>query len=205
MGSICQCVLLPEQPGKANITSHIWDQACAPRPKWPASSWHPFRTTFLCTAGKSNWKRVSSDSLGLAHLYRMSCFSNRWLCSCRNCPNLCGSVGLDCCCPRVPSQSLEMTRFRVCWAWCQFSKAIQVSCWLSLDCVQNVQIITVGLNRTCWTFESSLLHSSHGCSCDFEMCTWVVRHASWPGYLHKASASMLAFLTQQCNWEIVVH
>ena len=51
-----------------------------------------------------------------------------------------------------------------------------------LDCIQNVQITTVGLNGTCRAFEGSLLHSSHCCSCDLEMGTWVVRHASWPGH-----------------------
>ena len=48
-----------------------------------------------------------------------------------------------------------------------------------LDCVQNMQITTVGLNGTCRAFEGSLLHC---CSCDLEMSTWVVRHASWPGH-----------------------
>ena len=51
------------------------------RSKWPASSWHPLRATSLCAAGKTNWRRVSSDSLGLAHLYRTPFFSSKWLCS----------------------------------------------------------------------------------------------------------------------------
>ena len=104
------------------------------RSRWPTSSWHPFRATFLCVAGKTNWKIVSSDPLGLAFLYRMPCLSKRWFHSHMNWLNLFGSINLDCYCPRVPSHSLEMTRLKVgstCWAWCQSTKVIQVTCWLS--------------------------------------------------------------------------
>ena len=105
------------------------------RPRWPTSSWHSFRATSLCVVGKTNWKRVSSDSKGLAHLYRMPCLSKRWFCSHRNWLNSGGSINLDSHYPSVPqSHSLEMTRLRVgssCWAWCQSSKVIQVTCCLS--------------------------------------------------------------------------
>ena len=105
------------------------------RPRWPTLSWHPFRATSLCVAGKTNWKRVSSDSQGLAHLYRMPYLSKGWFHSYRNRLNLSGSVNLDCHHPRFPSCSLEMTRPSIgsaCQTWCQFSKVIQATCWLSL-------------------------------------------------------------------------
>ena len=45
------------------------------RIKWPTSSWYPLRATSLCAAGRTNWRRVSSDSLDLACLYRIPCLS----------------------------------------------------------------------------------------------------------------------------------
>ena len=45
--------------------SHMRSSMCS-RPRWPTSSWHPFRATSLCTAVKTSWKRVSSDFLDLA-------------------------------------------------------------------------------------------------------------------------------------------
>ena len=104
------------------------------RPIWPTSSWHPFRVTSLCAAGKTSWKRVSSDFLGLDFLYRIPCLHKRWFHSYRNWLTLGGSICLDCCLPKVPCHSLEMTKLRVgstCWAWHQSSKVIQMTCWLS--------------------------------------------------------------------------
>ena len=54
-----------------------------PRPKWPTSSWHPLRATSFCVAAKTNWRRVSSDSLGWAHLYRTPFLSSKLLHSCQ--------------------------------------------------------------------------------------------------------------------------
>ena len=98
------------------------------RPRCSTSSWHPFRVTSLCTAWKTGWKRVSSDSLGLALPYRAPFCSRRWFCSYKNWLNSGGSVCLDCCYPRVPSYSLEIIKLRIgsaCWAWCLSSKVIQ--------------------------------------------------------------------------------
>ena len=66
--------------GQRNL-SHMRPSMCS-RPKWPTSSWHPLRATSLSAAGKTNWRRVSPDSLGLACLYRTSFLSSKWLCSC---------------------------------------------------------------------------------------------------------------------------
>ena len=104
------------------------------RLRWPTSLWHPFRTAFLCVSGKTNWKRVSYDSLGLACLHRIPGLSERWFCSHRNWLHLGESVCLDCHCPRVLSHSLEMTKLRVgstYLAWQVSSKIIQAICWLS--------------------------------------------------------------------------
>ena len=104
------------------------------RPKWPTSSWHPLRATSLCTAGKINWKRVSSDSLGWAHLYRTPFLSSKWLCSHWYWLNLGESVVLDWPFPSIPSLTLAITRLRTgstSWAWCQSSWVIQVTCLLS--------------------------------------------------------------------------
>ena len=54
------------------------------RPRWQTSLWHPFRVTSLCTAGKTSWKRISFDSLGLAFQYRTSFCKRRWFCSSKN-------------------------------------------------------------------------------------------------------------------------
>ena len=113
--------------------SHMRSSMCS-RPRWPTSSWHPFRVTSLCAPGKTSWKRVSSDSLGLALLYRTPFHSRRWFHSHKNWLNLGGSVCLDCCHPRVLSYTLEITKLSVgsaCWAWCESTKVIQVTCWLS--------------------------------------------------------------------------
>ena len=120
----------------------MWDQknlsctrsSMCSRPKWPTTSWHPLRATSLCAAGRTNWRRVSSDSLGLACLYRIPCLSNGWLCSCLYWLTLGGYVALDWPFPSIPSCSLVMTRLRTgsaSWAWCQYSKVIQATCWLS--------------------------------------------------------------------------
>ena len=104
------------------------------RPRWPTSSWHPFRATSLCIAGKTSWKRVSSDSLGLVLLYKTPVFNWRWLPSHMNWLHSGGSVCFDYYHPRVLSHCLVMTKLRVgsiCWAWCQSSMVMQVTCWLS--------------------------------------------------------------------------
>ena len=104
------------------------------RPRSPTSSWHPFRVTSLCAAGKTSQKRVSPGSLHLALQYRTCFHSGWWFHSHMNWLNSGGSVSLGCCHSRVPSCSQEMTKLRVvstCWAWCQSSKVMQVICWLS--------------------------------------------------------------------------
>ena len=98
------------------------------RPKWSTSSWHPWRVTSLCAAGRTNWKRASSDSLGLAHLYRTPCLSNRWLHSHLSWLILGEFVALDWPFPSIPAHSLAMTRLRTgstSWALCQFSEVIR--------------------------------------------------------------------------------
>ena len=166
------------------------------RPRWPTSSWHPFRATSLCVAGKTNWKRVSSDSLGLAYLYRMPHLSKRWFHSSRNRLNSGGSVNLDCHHPRVPSCSLEMTRLRVgsaCWAWCQSSKVIQVTCWLSWT-----------TSRTCRSqMQASMGLVGPSRAVSYTACTAAAVTLRWvpelsgthPGQdtLNKSSASMFVF------------
>ena len=166
------------------------------RPRWPTPSWHPFRATSLCTAGKTSWKRVSSDSLDLAHLCRIPCLSKRWFHSHRNWIDLGGSICLDCHCSRVPSCSLEMTKLRVgstCWAWCQSSNVIQVTCCLSWTA-----------SRMC----RSQLYVSMGLVGPLRAASWTAHTASavtlrWvpelsgmhPGQdtLNKASVSVLVF------------
>ena len=134
IGGTFQCVPLPVEPYKGQRNWSHMRSSMHSRLRWPTWSWHPFRATSLCVAGNTNWKRVSSDSLGLAHLYRMPYLSTSWFCSHRNRLNLGGLVDLDCHCSRVPSCGLEMTRPSIgstCWAWCQSSKVIHVTCWLS--------------------------------------------------------------------------
>ena len=118
--------------GQKNL-SHMRPNMCS-RPKCPTSLWHPWRATSLCAAGRTNWKRASSDSLGPAYLYRTPCLSSRWLCSHLYWLTLGGSVALDWPFPSIPSCSLVMTKLRTAstsWALCQFCKVIQVTCWLS--------------------------------------------------------------------------
>ena len=96
--------------GQKNL-SYMRSSMCS-RFKWPTSLWHPLRATSFCTAGRTNWRRVSSDSLGLAHLYRIPCLSNRWLHSHLYWLISDGSVALDWPFPSILSCSLAMTRFR---------------------------------------------------------------------------------------------
>ena len=184
MDDTVQYVPSPGQPCEAKRTGHTWGQACIPGPDDQPHHGTPLEQP-LCIAGKTSWKRVSSDSLGLALQYRMPFLSRRWFHSYKNWLNLGGSVCLDCHHPRVPSHSLEMTKLRVgsvCWAWCQSSKVIQATCWLPCTCIQNMQITTVCLYGTYEAFEGTLMHSSHCCSCNLEVSTWVVRHTSWLGH-----------------------
>ena len=185
--------------------SHMRASMCS-RPRWPTWLWYPYKATSLYVVGNPNWKRVSSDSLGLAHLYRMPCLSTRLFCSYRNRLNLGGLVNLDCHHSRVPSQSLEMTRLRAgstCRPWHQCSKVIQVTCWLSWT-VSRMCRLQLGLNGICRVFEVSLLHSLHCCSCDCEMNTWVVRHASWPGHPQQSICICVCLTSSEEQLEIVV-
>ena len=72
------------------------------RPKWPTSSWHPLRATSLYAAGRINCRRVPSDSLGLACLYKTPFFNTRLFCSLLYWPNLGESVFLDQSCSSIP-------------------------------------------------------------------------------------------------------
>ena len=54
-----------DQKNLSCIRSSMWS-----RPKCPTLSWHPLRATSLCAVGRTNCRRVPSDSLGLAHLYK---------------------------------------------------------------------------------------------------------------------------------------
>ena len=104
------------------------------RPKWPTSSWHPLRATSLCAVGKTNCKRVSFDSLGLAHQYKTPFWSTRLFCSILYWLNLGESVFLDQSCWSVPSLSLFTIIPKTgstSWAWCQSSRVIWATCWLS--------------------------------------------------------------------------
>ena len=179
--SMCSftCAAMWGQKNQSHMRSSMYS-----KPRWPTSSWHPFRVTSLCTAGKTSWKRVSYDSLGLALLYRTPFCSRRWLHSHKSRLNSGGPICSYCHYSSVQCDSLEMTKLRVastCWAQCQSSMVIQVTCWYSCTGkVQDVQIATVCLYGACEAFEGSFLHNLHCCSCDLEVNTWVVRHAPQP-------------------------
>ena len=78
------------------------------RSKWPTLSWYPLRATSLCAAGRTNWRRIPSDSLGLAHWYRIPFFNTRLFCSLLYWLNSGESVILDQSCSSVPSPSLTI-------------------------------------------------------------------------------------------------
>ena len=167
--SICSlaCTAMWCQKKQSCIRSSI----CS-RPKWPTSSWHPFREVSLCTAGKSSWNRAPSDSLGRVFLYRMPCLSLRWLCSHRYCHSLGGSVCLSWHWLRVPSCSLTMTRLKtmICSLnlmpviYGQASDLQTVLYWF-----QDMQITAMGFDWACRAFKSSLLHSSYCCCSDLDV------------------------------------
>ena len=78
------------------------------RPKWPTSSWHPFRVVCLCAASKTRCNRT----LGRVFLYRMPHLSLRWLHSQMYCQSSRGSVCLSWHWPRVLSCNLAITRLK---------------------------------------------------------------------------------------------
>ena len=90
--------------GQKNL-SHMRSSICS-RSKWPTSSWHPLRATSLWAVGKTNCKRVSSNSLGLAHLYKIPFCITKLFCSLLYWFNLGESVFLHQSCSSVPSLSL---------------------------------------------------------------------------------------------------
>ena len=155
------------------------------RPKWPTSSWHPPRAVSLCAASRTSWNRASCVSLGRVFLQRMTCLRLRWLCSERNCHSTGGSVGLRWHWPRVPSCSLIITRLKTrsaSWAWYQSSRVMQVTCGLSLDRVQDVQIAAICFDWACGAFKCGLLHGLHGHCSNLEVSAQGIRHAPWPGH-----------------------
>ena len=123
----------PGQPCKAKRTAHAWNQACAPGLNDKPYHGIPLEQPLCVWLAKAT--EIESPLIPWVWLICTGYpVSLRWFCSCRNWLNLGGSVCLDCHHPWVPSCSLEMTRLWVgstCWAWCQFSKVIQVTCWLS--------------------------------------------------------------------------
>ena len=62
------------------------------RPRWLASSWHPFNMVSQCVAGKTNWNWASWESLCKSFLYKMPHLSFRLLCSQRNMQTLVGQL-----------------------------------------------------------------------------------------------------------------
>ena len=103
------------------------------RPKWPTLSWHPLRGTSPCVAGKTNWRRVSSNSLGLACLYKRPFLSTRWVHSCLYWLTSGESVALDWPFPSIPSLSLLIIRLRSC-PLLGLDTSPQGSCWQSAYC-----------------------------------------------------------------------
>ena len=102
------CAAMWGQKNLSCMTSNM----CS-RPRWPTSSWHPLRATSLYAVGKTSWRRVSSNSLGLACLYGIPFIRTRWFHSHPNWMTLGASVALDWLFPSIPSLSLEITRLRM--------------------------------------------------------------------------------------------
>ena len=115
-------------------TYHAWGQACTPGPNVKPHHGILWEQPPFVPAGKTNWKRVSSHSLGWAHLYRTPFLSSKLLHSYWYWLTFGGSVVLVWPFPSILSLSLAITRLRTgstSWAWCQSSKVIQVTCLLS--------------------------------------------------------------------------
>ena len=153
------------------------------RPRCPTSSWYPLWVTSLCKAGKTSWKRVSSDSLGLAFLYRTPFGGRRWFHLCKNWFRRICLSGL-----LLPQDSILQSRKDQTQGWICLLGLMPVfqghtgDLLTVLHWLHDMQITTLCLYGACGAFEGSFLHSSHCCSCDLWVTTWVVRHASQPGH-----------------------
>ena len=160
------------------------------RPRWPTSSWHPLRATSLYAVGKTSWRRVSSNSLGQACLYRIPLLRTRWFHSCPNWLTLEGSVALDWAFPSIPSLSLVITRLRTgstSWAWLQ-SLRVMLATWL-------LSWSTSRMCRSLLWASMELAASCTACMAAAVTLMWVLVLAGMhPGQdtLDKASASILA-------------
>ena len=133
-GNISQHAPSPVQPCKAKKNMPCMRSNMHSRPRWPTLSWHPLRATSPYAVGKTNWRRVSSNSLGVACLYRIPLLRTRWFCSHPNWLTFGGSVALDWPFPSIPSRSLVMTRLGIgstSWAWHQSLRAMVATCLLS--------------------------------------------------------------------------
>ena len=129
-----QYVPLLGQPCEAKRTGHTWGQTCAPGLDDQPHCGIPLEQPFCVQLAKPAERRSPLIPWIWLFLYRIPWLSKRWFHSHSNWLTSGGSIFLDCYLPKVPSQSLEMTKHRVgsaCWAWCQSSKVIQATCQLS--------------------------------------------------------------------------
>ena len=132
-GNTSQCVLFPVQPCEARRTCHTWGQACTPGPNdQPHHDILWEQPPSMQLAGPTEegsplipwaWPICTGHPFGALDSYNPACTDF-----------LGGSVALDWPFPSVPSLSLAITRLRTgstSWAWCQSSRIIQATCWLS--------------------------------------------------------------------------
>ena len=174
---------------------HMTSSMCS-RPRWLTSLWHPVRVTYLYAAGKTSWKRVSSDSLGLALLYRTLFHSKRWFHFHKNWWNSAVFVSLYCC---HPQGSILQSRNDQMQGWICLPGLMAVfqdhtgNLLTVLHWAQDVQNATVCLYEACMTFKGSLLHSLDCCSCDWMWVPELSGMQSGQDTFNKVSASILVF------------
>ena len=172
-------------PCKAKRTCHAWDPTCTPGPDDPTSSWHPLRATSLYAVGKTNWRRVSSNSLGLACLCRIPLLRTRWFYSHPNWLTSGASVALDWLFPSIPSLSLVITRLRMGLLLgldaspARVMLATWLLSWSMCRMCRSLLEASMGLADT-WRAASCTACTAAAVTLMCSVC--IVRHASWPGY-----------------------
>ena len=154
------------------------------RPKWPTSSCHPLRATSFYAVRRTNCRRVPSDSLGLAHLYKTPFFNTRLFCSLLYWPNLGESAFLEWSCSSIPLLVSLLLYLRqglllVLDASHPESFELPAHCLGFPPWHASHNCKPYGANRLFW---GSLLYCPHSCSCHLQTGAQIVRHAFWPRY-----------------------
>ena len=94
MGGTCLCAPSPGQPFGASRTGHTWDRTFTQGPSGQPLHAIPLEQSLCVQLVKPAEKRVSSDSLGLAVLYKIPYHNWRWFLSHKNWLSSGGSVCL---------------------------------------------------------------------------------------------------------------